>query len=75
MIKPTTPPMPISMPAPAPNVRENMAFVVRISWDDTGNIGQIVVKPVDDSPLRVFVDLESTIFYLSQLHNKQPDSK
>lgn len=52
-----------------------MAFVVRISWDDTGNIGQIVVKPVDDSPLRVFVDLESTIFYLSQLHNKQPDSK
>lgn len=68
MITPTTPP--IALSAPISNVRENTAFVVRISWDETGNIWQIVVKPVDDGPLRVFVDLESTIFYLSQLDAK-----
>lgn len=49
---------------------ENTAFVVRISWDHAGRIGLIVVKPVDDGPLRAFADLESAIFYLSQLYTK-----
>lgn len=55
---------------PVLNTLGNTAFVVRISRDNTGHIWQIVVKPVDDGPLRVFVDLESVIFYLSQLNAK-----
>jgi hypothetical protein len=46
----------------------NTAFVFRLIWDSAAQNWRIVIKPVNGGRQRVFVDLESAFFYVSQLY-------
>lgn len=48
----------------------NTAFVFRLTRDSAAQNWRIVVKPVNGGPQRVFVDLESAFFYVSQLYTE-----
>jgi hypothetical protein len=54
------------------NQQINLAFVVRLSWDQTSGEWRILLKPVQGQEARRFRDVESMLFYLERvMQNEQ----
>ena len=46
------------------NQQINLAFVIRLNWDQTSGEWRILLKPVQGLEARRFSDVESMLFYL-----------
>jgi hypothetical protein len=54
------------------NQEINLAYVIRLSWDQGGGEWRILLKPVQGQEARLFCDVESMLFYLETvMRNEQ----
>ena len=54
------------------NQEINLAYVIRLSWDQASGEWRILLKPVQGQDARLFCDVESMLFYLETvMRNKQ----
>ena len=54
------------------NPEINLAYVIRLSWDQGSGEWRILLKPVQGQDARLFCDVESMLFYLETvMRNEQ----
>lgn len=54
------------------NQQINLAYVIRLSWDQASGEWRILLKPVQGQDARLFCDVESMLFYLETvMQNEQ----
>ena len=51
-------------PVSITNQEVNLAFVIRLSWDQASGQRRILLKPVNGQEARLFSDIESTLLCL-----------
>lgn len=47
---------------------KNMAFVLRLTWDDDVQQWRVHLKPTDGSQERIFVNLETAFHHIAQCY-------
>jgi hypothetical protein len=49
----------------------NLAYVIRLSWDQASGEWRILLKPINGQDARLFGDIESTLVYLETIMRKE----
>lgn len=53
------------------NQQINLAFVIRLSWDQASREWRILLKPVDGQEARLFNTMEATLVYLETVMQQE----